>query len=41
MVYLPREDSYLLKKWVEKLVSGDVLDMGTCTGIQAFTAASK
>ncbi|MCD6547161.1 MAG: methyltransferase [Nanoarchaeota archaeon] len=41
MVYLPREDSYLLKKWVEKLAKGDVLDMGTGTGIQAFAAAPK
>ncbi len=41
MVYLPREDSYMLKKWVEKLVKGDILDMGTGTGIQAFAAAPK
>ncbi len=41
MIYLPREDSYLLKKWVEKLAHGDVLDMGTGTGIQAFAAAPK
>ncbi len=41
MVYLPAEDSYLLKKWVEKLAKGDVLDMGTGTGIQAFAAAKK
>jgi release factor glutamine methyltransferase len=41
MVYLPREDSYMLKKWVEKLAHGDVLDMGTGTGIQAFAAAPK
>jgi release factor glutamine methyltransferase len=38
MVYLPREDSYLLKDWVEKLVKGNVLDVGTGTGIQAFAA---
>lgn len=41
MVYLPGEDSYLLKKWVEKLARGNVLDMGTGTGIQAFEAAAK
>lgn len=41
MVYLPAEDSYLLQKWVEKLARGNVLDMGTGTGIQAFTAAKK
>ena len=31
----------MLKKWVEKLAHGDVLDMGTGTGIQAFAAAPK
>ena len=41
MVYLPREDSYLLKKWVEKIAHGNVLDIGTGTGIQAFAAAPK
>jgi release factor glutamine methyltransferase len=39
MVYLPREDSYLLQKWVEKFAKGMVLDVGTGTGIQAFAAA--
>ena len=38
MVYLPREDSYLLREWVERLAKGNVLDMGTGTGIQAFAA---
>lgn len=40
-VYNPREDSYLLAKWVKKLVSGNVLDMGTASGFQAVTAARK
>ena len=40
-VYHPAEDSYLLVKHVESLVSGDVLDMGTGSGIQAVTAALK
>lgn len=41
MVYSPREDSYLLKKWVAKLSKGKkVLDMGTGSGIQAITAKS-
>lgn len=38
MIYEPREDSDLLKKWVKKKVSGKVLDMGTGSGIQALTA---
>jgi release factor glutamine methyltransferase len=40
-VYEPREDSFLLSKWVEKLVQGSVLDMGTGSGIQAVTAAKN
>jgi release factor glutamine methyltransferase len=40
-VYKPGEDSYLLQKYVEELVSGRVLDMGTGSGIQAVTAAAK
>ena len=40
-VYRPAEDSYLLAKYVEKLVQGRVLDMGTGSGIQAVTAAKK
>lgn len=40
-VYKPGEDSYLLQRWVEKLVTGNVLDMGTGSGIQAVTAAQK
>lgn len=38
MIYEPREDSDLLKKWVKKLVKGKVLDMGTGSGIQAITS---
>ena len=40
-VYKPGEDSYLLQRHVEQLVSGSVLDMGTGSGIQAITAARK
>jgi release factor glutamine methyltransferase len=39
MVYAPREDSYLLKKWVEKNSKGKkALDMGTGSGILAIAA---
>ncbi len=40
MIYEPREDSYLLQKYVRKYVKkGDiVLDVGTGSGIQAATA---
>lgn len=40
-VYEPEEDSYLLLRHVERLVSGRVLDLGTGSGIQAMVAASK
>ena len=40
-VYRPAEDSYLMARHVESLVSGNVLDMGTGSGIQAVTAAMK
>ena len=40
-VYTPREDSYLLAKYVSRFSSGLVLDMGTGSGIQAVTAAQK
>jgi release factor glutamine methyltransferase len=40
-VYKPREDSYFLAEFVNKLVEGRVLDMGTGSGIQAVTAASN
>ncbi|MFC1731870.1 HemK2/MTQ2 family protein methyltransferase [candidate division KSB1 bacterium] len=39
MLYKPREDSYLLAKHVKKHAFGNVLDMGTGSGIQAITAA--
>ncbi|MFA5333491.1 MAG: HemK2/MTQ2 family protein methyltransferase [Candidatus Nanoarchaeia archaeon] len=39
MVYSPREDSYLLKKYVANYCKGKkVLDMGTGSGIQAIAA---
>lgn len=40
-VYKPAEDSYLLQKYVSKLVAWKVLDIGTGGGIQALTAAQK
>ncbi len=40
-VYRPREDSYLLAEHVRRLVHGEVLDMGTGSGIQAVEAAAK
>lgn len=41
MVYLPGEDSFLLKAWVEEFAHGTVLDIGTGTGVQAITASEK
>lgn len=38
-VYDPREDSTLLEKHVRQYAFGDVLDMGTGSGIQAITAS--
>lgn len=40
-MYEPREDSYLLQKYVSKYARGLVLDMGTGSGIQAVTAAKR
>jgi len=40
-VYRPAEDSYLLLRHVEALARGDVLDMGTGSGVQAVVAALK
>jgi len=41
MIYEPREDSYLLQKYVKRFVkpNSKVLDMGTGSGIQAITAS--
>lgn len=39
-IYEPREDSFLLQKYVRQLAEGRVLDMGTGSGIQALTAAN-
>jgi len=41
VIYEPREDSYLLQKWVKMDAFGDVLDMGTGSGIQAMSALDK
>ncbi len=41
MIYEPREDSFLLEKYVKKLAFGKVLDMGTGSGIQTLTALEK
>lgn len=39
MIYYPREDSYLLKKYIERYAGGKkVLDMGAGSGIQALAA---
>jgi len=40
-IYEPREDSYLLQKYVKKFSKGNVLDIGTGSGIQALTAAEN
>jgi len=41
-IYEPREDSYLLQKYVDKYSNVEsVLDIGTGSGIQAITAAKK
>ncbi len=40
-VYQPREDSYLLRKYLGKYVKGIVLDMGTGSGILALEAAKS
>src|SRR3989344_4864863 len=38
MIYEPREDSFLLAKYVEKYAKGKILDIGTGSGIQAAAA---
>jgi len=40
-VYEPREDSELLMKYVKRFASGNVLDMGTGSGVQAEEAVKK
>ncbi|MFH1971984.1 MAG: HemK2/MTQ2 family protein methyltransferase [archaeon] len=37
-IYEPREDSFLLNKYVRKYAQGKILDMGTGTGLQAMAA---
>jgi len=39
MIYEPSDDSYLLQKHIHKYSHGDVLDMGSGSGILAFEAA--
>lgn len=41
MVYEPREDSFLLQKFVKIHARGKVLDVGTGSGIQALTAVEN
>ncbi len=41
MIYKPREDSFLLEKYVKKFAYGKILDMGTGSGIQALAAKTK
>lgn len=41
MIYEPREDSYLLEKYVKKYATGRVLDMGTGSGVLALAALEK
>jgi len=41
LIYQPREDSELLKKYVSKYAMGRVLDMGTGSGVQAIEAAKN
>jgi len=38
MIYEPREDSFLLQKFVKQFAKGKVLDVGTGSGIQALAA---
>lgn len=40
-VYDPREDSTMLEKYVRQYAEGNILDMGTGSGIQAIAAAQN
>lgn len=40
-LYEPREDSFLMEKWVKTKVQGKVLDMGCGSGILSKAAKSK
>ncbi len=40
-IYFPREDSYLLEKYVSLFAEKSVLEIGIGSGIQSFTAAVK
>lgn len=40
-IYEPREDSTMLEKYVRQYAKGNVLDMGTGSGIQAIAAAQS
>ncbi len=40
-VYDPQEDSSMLEKWVRKYAYGNVLDIGTGSGIQAIAASQN
>ncbi len=40
-MYEPREDSILLKRYVRKYAKGNVLDMGTGSGVQALAAVKN
>ena len=41
MIYEPREDSFLLQKYVEEYSAGRILDIGTGSGIQSLAAMKK
>jgi release factor glutamine methyltransferase len=40
-IYEPKEDSFLLEKYVKKFAKGFVLDIGTGSGIEAKAASEK
>ena len=40
-VYDPQEDSTMLERWVRQYAKGEVLDIGTGSGIQAIAAAQS